>query len=134
MAIIYVDSTADPSEHSMALAIDISGLDITVHGGAITISGEDKSLVGDWPYTMPTNATYDQSLNGFLIQDLSDDSIKLMIDTIVGDGVDKRYNTFEGDGYKLLARIFHAIVPANTTDLADVDFRIWRMVPPPVEE
>lgn len=127
MAIEIIYSKANPQWHSVTLDVSYTGLDITVHAGSFLVEGQSYDLLEDQTYTVQADGTYNSSVWGYLVQDVSDSSIHVLVDRVLDNGADVFYK-IDGSLYKSLARLWTVEVAAGATDLESTSIRVLHKV------
>ncbi len=107
--------------HDMDLVIEQTDpLEIAVRAGSLRFEGVDTGLDQDESFALTTRPTAAQII-GYVVQDKQDnDAIHVFVDEILLDEEDEAFVFNHQDRYKLLAYLYRAVIPANTSDLTDV--------------
>ena len=98
----------------MALAIQQSGLDITVKAGTFRVRRTDYELDEDAVFTATPNPDYTVRATGYIAQAVSDDDVVLVVDEVVEGDPPSRW---DNSTHRLLCPIFVVDIPAAATDL-----------------
>ena len=128
MALVYIDIESDPAVNDLGLVISqgTTVADVKVALGAVTIAGAQYMLGDDEEYTIQ-DRTGESTIVGYLIYDSVATEVRVIVDDFL-DGEDS-YNFDTDSDHKLLAVLFQATIPPNTTDMNTVTWNVTRFVP-----
>ncbi len=128
MNITTISIGAPATEHAMDLIVEQAGpLGINVKAGAVRFGGADESLGEDQTYDV-VNRPQAADITCYMVRDTFDGSLTTLVDDVVLDGVDQRYVFRRGEQYELIAHLWQAHIPADTSDLAIINLRRFTLV------
>jgi hypothetical protein len=113
------------------LAVEVSGLTITVRNGAIRDSGEDRTLQNDQDFVVAPDSLEVLQVTGWLAIDTETSAVVVLVDEMLPG--ENRFD-FESSSYRPLHALYGVLVPAGATSLDDVDVYVTKMVEGTVEE
>jgi len=106
------------------LAVEQSGLTITVKAGACHVRHQDVELLEDQVFTAEPDAENSTNVVGFLVRHTSSGDIVVAVDETINNGVDLEYRWARSD-YEALHEVFRCVVPVGASDLDDVDISVF---------
>ena len=112
------------------LAVELLGLQVTVKAGSFQLGGVAKQLAADQAFSIVNRSDPAWAI-AYLVESESDQSIGLLVDDFVSDGVDTPFRFYPGCGYKCLMRMISIEVPPNTASLDGANVTRWRVLAQP---
>ena len=125
MTVNIIRQKANPLAHSIELAVEQSGLDITVKSGSFRYESVDYALGQDFTFTATQRPEKTDVIAFFAIRD-SDGVVVVVVDENVYDetGWSESFE-WDGSGYTRVCAIWNTNIPANTATLDDVNINIY---------
>ena len=114
-----------PDLHAMDLPVALEGGLITVSSGIVKADGQDYSLEEDETFTVVSRPVLTEVIGYLVLDTFDNDSLRLFVEEIEDDGESAPYDFARGDQYTLLFYLFQVLLPADTADLAVLDYNRW---------
>jgi hypothetical protein len=130
---IQVETLQGSAKTDIRLDVSCSGMTIRVGPGSFRVAGVDYEFSEEQTATLDASPGQ-LSVMGYIVCDPGSTDAYLFVDDVpeVNGGYD-HYDWVEG-GPKPIHVLFIANVPQGTTDMSDVDVRVFLRKPPAVEE
>jgi len=126
MAITVITSHHKPEKNNLDLDVTVSGSVLTIPAGDFKVDGLDVSW-GEQEFTL-TQDPLKQLIIGYVAEDLTTGDVELLVDEILLDGDEDRYE-FDDGLFRSLHILFQVTLPPNETDLDNADVLVWKTAP-----
>ena len=119
------EQKATEAELSVELAVEQSGLDITVKAGSFKVGGQDYTLAEDSTYTAQNVAE-----RVYVCAYLAWDTVQEQVEVVVDEMPDSDPEAYDWDGdEEMLYAIYQVKIPESTASLDEVEVFANKTVP-----